>query len=227
MEVEMDGLYLVITLVSMALAGLAQLWVKASVSKWSAVEASRGMTGKDVAEAILRVRGVVGVTVEETPGVLSDHYDPSVRRLRLSSANYSGTSIAAAGIAAHEVGHAIQHAQSYPFMTIRQKLVPVANIGSRFAPFIIGIGLAVRMMGIAQIGVLLFAGIVAFQVVTLPVELDASSRAKKALAETGMLNDEEMKGASAVLTAAAATYIASAIGAALQLLYYIARMRRR
>jgi uncharacterized protein len=223
----MDVTYLVVMLVGAALAGGAQLWVKMSVSKWSQVATARGLTGRDVAEAILKARNVQGVTIEETGGVLSDHYDPSVRRLRLSSDNFHGTSIAAAGIAAHEVGHAVQHAEKYPFMTIRQKLVPVANIGSRFAPFIIMIGFAVRVMGIAQIGVLLFAGIVAFQVVTLPVELDASRRAKKALAETGLLNAEEMKGAAAVLTAAAATYLASAIGAALQLAYYISRTRRR
>ena len=220
----MDPLYLLVMGVGLVLSLGATAWVKAAFAKWSRVPIGRHMTGRDVAAAILQAEGITNVRIEEVPGKLSDHYDPRSRTLRLSPENYRGRSIAAAGIAAHEVGHALQHKQGYWPMTIRQKMVPVASIGTNFGVIMIVIGGFLQMSGLAQLGVLLFAGFVAFTLVTLPVEIDASQRAKATLLRTGIVTGPEHAGVSKMLTAAAATYVAAAITAILQLLYFLMRM---
>ena len=212
-----------VMVVGLGLSGLAQMWVKAAFARWSKVPLSRGMTGRDVAEAILRAEGVSGVTIEEVPGRLSDHYDPTSRTLRLSPENYRGNSIAAAGIAAHEVGHAIQHKENYWPMGIRQRMVPVANIGTNLGVILVMIGAVIGAAGLAQLGVFLFAGFVVFTLITLPVEFDASFRARKALVDGGIVTGQESAGVSRMLTAAAATYLAAAVTAILQLLYFALR----
>lgn len=220
-----DPLYLIIMGVGFVLSLAAQAWVKASVSKWSDVATSKGMTGRDVAQAILRREGIGDVTIEPVQGFLSDHYDPSSRTLRLSPDIYNGRSVAAAGIAAHEVGHAIQHKEGYWPMKVRQKMVPVANIGTNLGMIMVVLGLIVGFAGLAKLGVLLFGGFVLFTLVTLPVEFDASRRAHRILVDGAMVRGEEAKGVASVLTAAAATYVASAVTAILQLVYFALRAR--
>ncbi|MFP4599894.1 MAG: zinc metallopeptidase [Persicimonas sp.] len=219
-----DPLYLIIIGVGFALSLGAQFWTKNRVHKWAEVATERGMSGRDVARAILQAEGINDVGIEQASGFLSDHYDPSSRTLRLSPDIFGGRSVTAAGIAAHEVGHAIQHKQGYLPMTIRQKMVPVANIGTNLGVWIMIIGLVIGVTSLAQIGVWLFGGFVAFTLVTLPVEFDASSRAKAALERHGLLSQREMNGVSQVLTAAAATYVAAAVAAILQLLYWLFRL---
>jgi len=218
-----DPLYILVMLVGLGLSGMAQLWVKSAFARWSQVPLKRGMTGRDIAAAILRAEGISGVTIEEVPGRLSDHYDPRTRTLRLSPENFRGNSIAAAGIAAHEVGHAIQHKENYWPMGLRQRMVPLANIGTNLGVILVMIGGVVGAMGLAQFGVLLFAGFVLFTLVTLPVEFDASFRARKALVDGGLVTGQEAEGVSRMLTAAAATYLAAAVTAILQLLYFALR----
>ncbi len=219
-----DPLYLIIIGVGFALSLGAQFWTKNRVKKWAEVATERGMSGRDVARAILQAEGINDVGIEQASGFLSDHYDPSSRTLRLSPDIFGGRSVTAAGIAAHEVGHAIQHKQGYLPMTLRQKMVPVANIGTNLGVWIMIIGLVIGVTSLAQIGVWLFGGFVAFTLVTLPVEFDASSRAKSALERHGLLSQREMNGVSQVLTAAAATYVAAAVAAILQLLYWLFRL---
>lgn len=219
-----DPLYLIIIGVGFALSLGAQFWVKNRVKKWADVAIGRGMTGRDVARAILQAEGITNVDIEQAHGFLSDHYDPSSHTLRLSSDIFNGQSVTAAGIAAHEVGHAIQHKEGYMPMTIRQKMVPVANIGTNLGVWIMIIGLIIGLAGLAKIGVFLFAGFVAFTLVTLPVEFDASSRAKRALANYNIVDSRELDGVNQVLTAAAATYVAAAVAAILQLLYWLFRL---
>lgn len=157
--------------------------------------------------------------MNDGPQILSDHYDPSEKVLRLSPDIYSGRSVASAGIAAHEVGHAIQHARGYWPMAMRQKMVPVANIGTNLGLWITIIGLVIGATGLATVGVFLFGGFVAFTLVTLPVEFDASMRARRVLEDHGLLRGEELRGVNEVLIAAA-TYVAAAAGAILQFLYW-------
>jgi hypothetical protein len=218
-----DPLYLIILGVGFLLSMGAQAWVKSKVKKWQDVATERGMTGRQVAQAILDAEGIQNVTIEQVGGFLSDHYDPSSRTLRLSPDNYSGRSVTAAGIAAHEVGHAIQHKRGYLPMTIRQKMVPVANIGTNLGVWITIIGLIVGLTGLAKVGVFLFAGFVAFTLITLPVEFNASSRAMDTLKSHSILSQDELGGVREVLTAAAATYLAAAVAAILQLLYWAFR----
>jgi Zn-dependent membrane protease YugP len=220
----LDPLYLIIIGVGFALSLGAQFWVKHRVKKWAKVATSRGMSGRDVASAILRAKGIEHVRIEQAHGFLSDHYNPSSRTLRLSPDNFDGRTVTAAGIAAHEVGHVIQHKEGYWPMTLRQKMVPVANIGTNLGVWIMIIGVIIGLTGLAKIGVFLFAGFVAFTLVTLPVEFDASARAKRALADYSILDDRELGGVSQVLTAAAATYVAAAVAAILQLLYWLFRL---
>lgn len=220
-----DPLYLLVMVVSAVLSLGAQLWVRAAVHRYKQVATAHGMRGADVAALILESSGVRGVRIEESHGFLSDHYDPSSRTLRLSADNFHGQSVAAAGIAAHEVGHALQHAQGYWPMKARQTLVPLANIGTNVGVIMVIIGLMIGALGLAKIGVVLFAGFVAFTLLTLPVELDASARAKRALAASGVLDAQELDGVARVLRAAAATYVAAAATAILQLLYFVLRVQ--
>ena len=217
-----DPLYLLIMAIGLALSFGAKAWVTAATSRWDKVPLQGGMTGKDIAAAILRARGVRGVRIERVGGVLSDHYDPRTRTLRLSDGVYNGRSVTAAGIAAHEVGHAIQDADKYALMSLRQNLVPVARIGTSIGVYMVMLGAFISMT-VAKLGVLVFGGFVLFTVITLPVEIDASRRAKKLLLENNIVTGKEARGVSAVLTAAAATYLAAALQAILQLLYFALR----
>lgn len=220
----LDPLYIAVMVIGMVLSLGAQAWVKSRVNRWSRVATSRGMTGHQVAQRILDAEGIRDVRIEQVQGVLSDHYDPRNKTLRLSEDIYHGRSVTAAGIAAHEVGHAIQHKEGYAFMKMRQAMVPVANIGTNLGLIAVIAGLVIGVTGLAMVGVLLFAGFVAFTLVTLPVEFDASARAKRVLAANGIVSAEEALGVNQVLTAAAATYVAAAATAILQLLYWLYRL---
>ena len=218
-----DPLYLMMLVPCMIVSGLTSMWVKRAFSKYSRVPTRGGMSGARVAEAILSWHGINDVRIEEAKGFLSDHYDPSAKALRLSPQNYSGTSVAAVGIAAHEVGHAIQHAESYAFLTIRSKMVPAVQVSSQFSWWFIMLGIFLQIQGLALAGVILFSIATLFSIITLPVEFDASRRAMKNLRDGRILVDEELVGAGRVLRAAAATYIAAAITAIVQLLYFLIR----
>jgi Zn-dependent membrane protease YugP len=209
--------------VGLVLSLAAQVWVKSSVNRWSQIGTRRGLTGRDVAEAILRAERIGDVRVEPVAGFLSDHYSPSERVLRLSEDIFYGRSVAAAGIAAHEVGHAIQHKRGYWPMQLRQMLVPVAHIGTNLGVWLVVLGMIIGLTELATLGVLLFAGFVAFTLITLPVEFDASFRAREVLLAHGIVTPHEARGVSQVLTAAAATYLAAAVSAIMQLLYWALR----
>jgi Zn-dependent membrane protease YugP len=225
-----DPFYVVVMLASLVIALVAQAWVSAEVRAKGNLQLRSGLSGADVARLVLAQSGLAGVRLEESRGWLTDHYDPSTRTLRLSPDTFEGSSVAAAGIAAHEAGHAIQHARRYWPMAVRQRLVPVANVGTQLGVLFIMIGLGIGALGLAKIGVLVFGGFVLFTLVTLPVEIDASQRARRALAESGALGRDELEGVSRVLRAAAGTYVAAALTAILQLLYFVSRVsgaRRR
>ena len=198
--------------------------VPSTFSKYSRVRSHSGMTGKEAAEALLHREGIYDVRVEYVAGNLTDHYDPRSKVLRLSDATYQQTSVAAIGVAAHECGHAIQHARGYAPLSIRSALVPVANFGSSIAWPLIIIGLIMNSQTsqlFLNLGVIAFSMAVLFQIVTLPVEFNASRRALKILGNTGMLYPDEVRETRKVLTAAALTYVAGAASAILQLLRLI------
>jgi Zn-dependent membrane protease YugP len=219
-----DPLYLAFVLPAMALAGWAQWKVKSSIGKWSEVRTRSGMSGAEVARAILAARGIHDVRVEEVQGFLSDHYDSMHKVLRLSPDIFHGRSVAAAGVAAHEVGHAIQHAERYAPLMFRQVVAPAASIGSNLSWFLILGGALMQSAGLTTVGVLLFSVAVFFTLLTLPVEFDASARAKRILDSMGMVTAAEGKGVAACLNAAAMTYVAAAIAAVAQLLYFLLRL---
>ena len=202
------------------LAFVAQILVSSAFSKWSRVRSSSGLTGAEIARRILNANDCMDVKVAHIPGKLTDHFDPEQGTLRLSDEVYGSGSVAALAVAAHEAGHAIQNAQGYAPMRIRARIVPAANIGSMAAGPLFFLGLIASWEPLMHIGIYLFALAVLFYVVTIPVELDASGRALSIL-QTG-LPEEEMRGARAVLRAAALTYVASALQALLQLLRLVA-----
>lgn len=200
----------------------AQQRVKSTYEKYADIQSSLGMTGAQVAKTILQRMDIHNVTVERIDGELTDHYDPSAKAVRLSESVYASSSLAAAAIAAHECGHVLQDVRGYQFMNIRASLVPVANIGANFGPLMVMAGLFLTSLGslsvvFINVGIALFAGAILFHIVTLPVEFDASSRALKLIDELGILQGNENRGARSVLNAAAWTYVATAIYAALQL----------
>ena len=200
----------------------AQQRVKATYEKYADIRSSLGMTGAQVAKTILQRMGIHDVTVEQVAGELTDHYDPSAKAVRLSESVYASSSLAAAAIAAPECGRLLQDVRGYQFMNIRASLVPVANIGANFGPMMVMAGLFLTSLGslsvvFINIGIALFASAILFHIVTLPVEFDASSRALRLIDELGILQGEENLGARKVLNAAAWTYVATAIYAALQL----------
>lgn len=215
------GLYLLISLPALLLGLWAQTKIKSAYNKYSKVRTSNGMSGADVARHILNSNGLSDVKIEETRGTLSDHYDPRSRTLKLSSAVYQGNSVASAGIAAHESGHAIQHKESYGPLKIRSLMIPTVQIGSWLGPIIFFIGYFFANYDLAWIGVILFAGVALFSIVTIPVELDASKRAKAVLVSEGILYSGEMGGVNQVLDAAAWTYVAGAAQAISSVLYYV------
>lgn len=205
----------------------AQFKTQSTFRKWSQIEAGRGITADKVADQILRNYGVNNVKIEMVPGQLTDHYDPRERVLRLSEGVYGNSSIAALGVAAHEAGHAIQHAKGYGAIQFRNAIVPVVNITSNLAIPIFFVGLLVSIPILLKIGIILFVGVVVFHLVTLPVEFDASSRALKVLQTGSYLNPDELRGAKSVLSAAAMTYLAAALMAILNLIRLVLIARDR
>lgn len=198
----------------------AQWKVQHTYQKYSQVPAANGMSGRAMAQAIMTRNGVADVAIEETGGVLSDHYDPRVKKVRLSPHNYREASIASIAVAAHEVGHVLQHAHGYVPLQLRSAVAPVAGFGSMLAFPLFFIGFIFNNPALAwlmDLGIIFFTGAVLFHLVTLPVEFDASKRALAQLTETGAIAPQEVRGAKAVLDAAALTYVAAAAMAALQL----------
>jgi Zn-dependent membrane protease YugP len=225
----MDHYYLVLVVPTIFLSMFAQIKVKSTFSKYSKVQSSRRITGQQAAELLLKAGGVLNVRIESTGGTLTDHYDPSQKVVRLSQPVHGETSIAAIGVAAHETGHAIQHALSWGPLKLRSFLVPVANIGSRFGPWLAIIGIIMSYPLLIDAGIILFGAAVMFYVITLPVEFNASSRAIAILRENNVLSEKELAGVRKVLTAAALTYVASALTAIMSLLRLIllSRSKRR
>ena len=219
--------YLLYMLPGLVLMLYAQFKVKHSFSKYSKVTNSRGLTGADAAREVLRQNGVDGVQIEHVSGNLTDHYDPRTNIIRLSDEVYNSTSVAAVGVAAHEAGHAVQYAKSYGPIKFRAAIIPACNIGSRLGIPLAIIGAVIDMMGLVYVGLALFGLAVLFQVVTLPVEFNASRRAISAINSTALLSKEEASGAKAVLSAAAMTYVAAMIQSLLMLLYYMSRFAGR
>ncbi|HEY9077344.1 MAG TPA: zinc metallopeptidase [Anaerolineaceae bacterium] len=217
------GLYLLFSLPALLLGFWAQIKVHGAFNKYSKVRSYIGLSGAQIARRMLDLYGLHQVEVEQTNGFLSDHYDPSKRVLRLSPNVYQSNSIAAAGVAAHEAGHAIQHAEGYALLQLRSTLVPTVQIGSWLGPIIFMIGLFMASSvgtTVAWIGLILFGATAVFALVTLPVEFDASRRAKAWLANSGVVYQQEMGGVNQVLDAAALTYVAAAVQAISTLMYY-------
>lgn len=211
----------VLVLIGVVICLGASARMKATFSRYSRVRNHSGMTGKQAAEEILRRAGIYDVRVEHVSGELTDHYDPRSKVLRLSDATYNQTSVAAMGVAAHECGHAIQHQKGYFPLTVRGALVPVVNLGSTIAWPLIIMGMFINSRSsllLINLGILAFSLAVLFQIITLPVEFNASGRAIKILGETGMLYPDEVSATRKVLSAAALTYVAGAASAILQLL---------
>jgi hypothetical protein len=221
-----DPLYLVLLAPALLLSLWAQFKVKRAFSRYKKVPSSSGMTGARIAQEILSRNGLHEVKIEQTQGMLSDHYDPRHRVLRLSPDVYQGRSVAAAGIAAHECGHALQHQAAYAPLVLRQAMAPMAILGSNLSWILILAGLFLNLLGLMWVGIALFSVAVLFSVVTLPVEFDASRRALASLSMGGMLPSEQVAGARNVLTAAALTYIAATLISVMQLLYWLGAVRR-
>jgi Zn-dependent membrane protease YugP len=205
---------------------LAQWWVRSTFNKYARIPAGAGWSGEQVAAKLLGRENLDSIGIEEVGGTLSDHYDPRARVLRLSNSVGRGSSIAAYGVAAHEVGHATQQRDGYLFYSIRHALIPVANLGSQLLIPLLFAGFLFRWGFLINIGIILYAAAVLFQVVTLPVEINASRRALEMLRGTGSVTAEEVKGARAVLTAAAFTYIAATLTAVVYLVYLLLGRRR-
>lgn len=204
----------------------AQMKVQGAYTKWSKVGARSRITGREAAQYVLRKAGVHDVEITSTRGHLTDHYDPSHKRLVLSEENYNGYSLAALGVAAHEAGHAIQHATGYSMLKLRMSLVPITMLASQMLPFVIIGGFFFNMLGLIKLGVLVYLVLTIFQLITLPVEFDASRRAKVELVATGILQEDEMVGVSKTLNAAALTYVAAFVSSLANLLYLLAISRR-
>lgn len=222
-----DYYYLILVVPALIISLIAQLNVKNVYASMAKVKNSKNLTGAQAALNVLSYYGIHNVRVEVTGGKLTDHYDPRTNVIRLSPEVYSGSSIASVGIACHEAGHAAQHAQNYAPIKIRNSILPFANIGSSMGFTIAIIGYFMGLELIVNIGIILFAAVVLFQLVTLPVEFNASSRALKVIGETNMLYDDEIPKARKVLRAAALTYIASLLVSIMSLLRLILRTNRK
>lgn len=218
---------LVLILVILIVPAIAQIGVSTNYSKYKKKENSIGITGQEVAEKILKNNGLENIYVVETAGNLSDHYDPTRKVVRLSKDIFHGTSIASMAIAAHEVGHAIQDKDAYFFMRVRSMIFPVVNIATQFSYIVIFIGFLLEAMDLIYLGIAMTAIGLLFQVVTLPVEFDASSRAKKELDKTFNLESAEAVGVSKMLWSAAMTYVAGVLSSALNILRLILMARDR
>ncbi len=217
----------ILVIIGALISAFAALRVKTTFRRFSDMRSVRGLSAEQVAQRILNGAGIHDVRIERVNGSLTDHYAPNEKVLRLSDSVYGSTSVAAIGVAAHECGHAIQHAVGYGPLKLRSLAVPIANIGSKLSWPIIIIGLVLGLTGLAQVGVFLFTFVVLFQLITLPVEFNASSRALKILESGNMLMEDELRGASKVLRAAAMTYVASLLATILQLLRLVLLTRRR
>lgn len=221
----MDPLYLVVVIVSTVVGLAAQAYIKSTYATWSRVK-SDGSTGAQVARAMLDANGCQDVRIQGVAGSLTDNYNPTNQTLNLSSDNLNGGSVASVAVACHEAGHAAQHAQGYAMMKVRSALVPVVNFTQNFWMVVLMAGIFLNIAGLTRIAILLFAFSVLFQIVTLPVEIDASRRGVRYIQQSGM-SATQVRGAKKVLTAAALTYVAAALGSILQLLYLLARTQRR
>ncbi|MEW6718614.1 MAG: zinc metallopeptidase [Chloroflexota bacterium] len=218
----LDPSYLIYMAPAFILMLLVQWYVRSTYTKWSSVPARSRLRGSDAAERLIRSGGLYNVSIEQIQGNLNDHYDPRSKVLRLSTGVYQGQSVAALAVTAHELGHAMQDQENYFPLRLRSLLVPTVNIGSYLGWIFILIGLIIGWTGLAWLGVIVFSGGAVFALATLPVELNASTRAKQLLAQTGIiLGEEEQRGVNAVLNAAALTYIAALVTALMQLLYYV------
>ncbi|PZD95957.1 peptidase [Paenibacillus sambharensis] len=208
-------------LIAFGISIWAQFRVKGTFNKWAEVPTSSGLTGYEAARRMLDANGLHAVPIEPVPGRLTDHYDPISRVVRLSEPVYYENSISAVSVACHEVGHAIQHSVSYPMLTIRHRMFPLVNFTSGIAPFLLIAGFLFGAMNLVGIGIIFFSAAVAFQLVTLPVEFNASSRARDLMISEGFITNDEERGVAKVLNAAALTYVAAALISLLELLKYI------
>ncbi|MCB1057364.1 MAG: zinc metallopeptidase [Acidobacteria bacterium] len=219
-----DPMYILLVLLpGLVLSGWASLRVKAAFNKYSRMRTSTGLTGAQAAQMMLDRAGIHDVRVVATSGMLSDHYNPTNKTLNLSQDVYSSPSVAAVGVACHEAGHALQHAADYKPMWLRSALVPTANIGSSLGYIVMLGGLIFNAAGIVLLGAVLFSAVLLFQLVTLPVEFDATARAKRLAVEFGIIRPQERQGMDKVLDAAALTYVAAAVSTLLTLVYFLMR----
>ena len=218
-----DPMYFLFILPGLGLSMWASWRVKRTFNQYSKVRSMRGLTGAEAAHELLRGAGITDVQIVRSHGVLSDHYNPMTRTLALSEPVYASDSIAALGVATHEAGHAIQHARNYAPLWVRSTLVPTANIGSSIGYFVMLIGLFMASTNMVLVGAVMFSAVLLFQIVTLPVEFNASSRAKTLIVEQGIVTLQEREGVDKVLNAAALTYVAAAISTLLTLLYFLWR----
>lgn len=217
-----DPRYLLFMAPAFLLMMIVQWYVQSAYSQWSKVPARSRMSGAQAAQRLIQRGGLYGVRVEGVQGRLTDHYDPRDKVLRLSAGVYQGSSVAALAIAAHELGHAMQDQEGYFPLRLRAALVPAVNIGSYLGWILIVIGLVLNFVNLAWLGVIVFSGGVLFALATLPVEFNASARAKQLLSDTGIImSEEEMRGVNKVLNAAALTYVAALVTAVMQLLYWV------
>ena len=219
------GGYLLIMIVGALISGAAALWVRSSYARWSKQRSSSGLTGAEVARMILDRNGLTRVRVEPVPGVLTDHYDPRAKVVRLSEGNFRGSSVAAVSVAAHECGHALQDAGGYVPMRLRAGIFPLVMFSSQVWPMAFLLGIIGLGQFWIQLAAIMFAAVLLFHVVTLPVEIDASRRAYRILGRYGVLSASEAGGSRRVLTAAAFTYIAAALTAVLMFLYLLMASR--
>lgn len=222
-----DVYYLILIIPALLLSIWAQARVKGSFAKFSKVRTARGATGEQAARAILDGNGLQNVRIEHIAGELTDHFDPRSNVVRLSDSVYATPSVAAVGVAAHECGHAVQYAKGYAPMKLRAAIIPVTNIGSKLSTPLILLGIVLSIGPLVNLGLLLFATMTLFQLVTLPVEFNASRRALATLEGANMLEDDELSGAKKVLSAAALTYVAALVMAAVQLLRMVLLAGRR
>lgn len=223
----MDIYYLVFILPAVIITLWAQIKVKTTFNKYAKIYSQNGITAYDAVRKILDANGLTNVAIEHISGSLTDHYDPKDRVIRLSDSVYSSMSVASIGVAAHEAGHAIQHAKSYAPLALRNTVYPVVNISSQAAIPLIFIGFLINSLNLVYLGIILFSAVVLFQLITLPVEFNASGRALKILKDYNILSANELGGAKRVLSAAAMTYVASALVAAAHLLRFVLMARRR
>lgn len=221
-----DTGYIIFVLPAIIIAMIAQSKVNSTFNKYSRVVNGRGITGAEVAQKILDLYGIHDVTIEHVPGNLSDHFDPRTKVIRLSDSVYSSTSVAALGVAAHETGHAIQHHNGYFPIKMRNSVLPVANLGSTLAFPLVILGIIFSVSTLVNFGIILFSAVVLFQIITLPVEFNASRHAISVMEQQCILSDSELVGAKKVLSAAAMTYVAATIVALGNLLRLIGIARR-